>query len=67
MRIEEIIRAEHGRILTTPTNPVTWLVSTAPHKAIDRLRRRARTCCRAWVVSPTRLEPVSPRPAVRAH
>src|SRR5499426_4348982 len=25
-----------------PGNPVTWLVSTARHKAIDRLRRRAR-------------------------
>ena len=73
MRIEEIFRAEHGRILATlirllgdidvaeealqeafaaaleqwpaagpPANPVTWLVSTARHKAIDRLRRRAR-------------------------
>ena len=26
----------------TPGNPVAWLVSTARHKAIDRLRRRAR-------------------------
>jgi RNA polymerase sigma-70 factor, ECF subfamily len=26
----------------TPTNPAGWLVSTARHKAIDRLRRRAR-------------------------
>src|SRR5881296_1607178 len=73
MRIEEVFRTEHGRILATlirllgdidvaeealqeafaaaleqwpvagpPTNPVTWLVSTARHKAIDRLRRRAR-------------------------
>jgi RNA polymerase sigma-70 factor, ECF subfamily len=73
MRIEEIFRAEHGRILATlirllgdfdvaeealqeafataleqwpaagtPTNPASWLVSTARHKAIDRLRRRAR-------------------------
>jgi len=73
MRIEEIFRAEHGRILATlirllgdidvaeealqeafaaaleqwpaagtPANPVTWLVSTGRHKAIDRLRRRAR-------------------------
>jgi RNA polymerase sigma-70 factor, ECF subfamily len=73
MRIEEIFRAEHGRILatlirllgdfdvaeealqeafataleqwpatSTPTNPASWLVSTARHKAIDRLRRRAR-------------------------
>jgi RNA polymerase sigma-70 factor (ECF subfamily) len=73
MRIEDIFRAEHGRILATlirllgdfdaaeealqeafataleqwpgagtPTNPVAWLVSTARHKAIDRLRRRAR-------------------------
>jgi RNA polymerase sigma-70 factor (ECF subfamily) len=73
MRIEEIFRAEHGRILATlirllgdidvaeeglqealaaaleqwpvagpPTNPVAWLVSTARHKAIDRLRRHAR-------------------------
>src|SRR5215831_1829705 len=73
MRIEEIFRAEHGRILATlirllgdfdtaeeglqeafasaleqwpatgtPANPVAWLVSTARHKAIDRLRRRAR-------------------------
>ena len=72
MRIEEIFRAEHGRILATlirllgdidvaeealqeafataleqwpvagsPTNPASWLVSTARHKAIDRLRRRA--------------------------
>jgi len=74
MRIEEIFRAEHGRILATlirllgdidvaeealqeafaaalelwpaaagtPANPVAWLVSTGRHKAIDRLRRRAR-------------------------
>jgi RNA polymerase sigma-70 factor (ECF subfamily) len=73
MRIGEIFRAEHGRILATlirllgdidvaeealqeafataleqwavagpPTNPASWLVSTARHKAIDRLRRRAR-------------------------
>src|SRR5712692_601884 len=26
----------------TPANPVAWLVSTGRHKAIDRLRRRAR-------------------------
>src|SRR6266849_858115 len=25
-----------------PANPVSWLVSTGRHKAIDRLRRRAR-------------------------
>jgi RNA polymerase sigma-70 factor, ECF subfamily len=73
MGVEEIFRAEHGRILATmirllgdidlaedalqeafavaleqwpvtgpPANPVTWLVSTGRHKAIDRLRRRAR-------------------------
>jgi RNA polymerase sigma-70 factor, ECF subfamily len=73
MRIEEIFRTEHGRILATlirllgdfdvaeealqeafataleqwpstglPSNPVPWLVSTARHKAIDRLRRQAR-------------------------
>ena len=73
MRIEEIFRAEHGRILATlirvlgdfdvaeealqeafevaleqwpaagmPDNPVAWLIGTARHKAIDRLRRRAR-------------------------
>jgi RNA polymerase sigma-70 factor (ECF subfamily) len=73
MGIEEIFRAEHGRILATlirllgdfdmaeealqeafaaaleqwpaagtPANPVAWLVSTGRHKAIDRLRRRAR-------------------------
>ncbi len=73
MGIEEIFRAEHGRILATlirvlgdfdvaeealqeafeaaleqwpgagvPANPVAWLISTARHKAIDRLRRRAR-------------------------
>ncbi len=73
MRIEEIFRAEHGRILATlirvlgdidvaeeamqeafgaaleqwpvagtPTSPVPWLVSTGRHKAIDRLRQRAR-------------------------
>jgi RNA polymerase sigma-70 factor (ECF subfamily) len=73
MRVEEIFRNEHGRILATlirllgdfdvaedglqdavavaleqwptagtPANPVAWLVSTARHKAIDRLRRRAR-------------------------
>ena len=73
MRLEEIFRAEHGRILATlirllgdfdvaeealqeafataieqwpgagtPANPVAWLVSTARHKAIDGLRRRAR-------------------------
>src|SRR5262245_55344811 len=72
MRIEEIFRAEHGRIMATlirllgdfdaaeealqeayaaaleqwpaagpPTNPIGWLVSTARHKAIDGLRRRA--------------------------
>jgi len=73
MRIDEIFRAEHGRILATlirllgdidaseealqeafaaaleqwpaagtPANPAAWLVSTGRHKAIDRLRRRAR-------------------------
>jgi RNA polymerase sigma-70 factor (ECF subfamily) len=73
MGIEEIFRAEHGRILATlirllgdidvaeeglqeafataleqwpvagtPANPVAWLVSTARHKAIDRLRRQVR-------------------------
>jgi RNA polymerase sigma-70 factor (ECF subfamily) len=73
MHLEEIFRAEHGRILATlirllgdidaaeealqeafaaaleqwpgagpPANPAAWLVSTARHKAIDRLRRRAR-------------------------
>src|SRR5207244_1263635 len=73
MRIEEIFRAEHGRILATlirvlgdfdvaekalqeafevaleqwpaagmPDNPVAWLIGTARHKAVDRLRRRAR-------------------------
>src|SRR5229473_2784638 len=72
MRIEEIFRAEHGRILATlirvlgdfdvaeealqeafeaaleqwpaaglPDNPVAWLIGTARHKAIDRIRRRA--------------------------
>jgi RNA polymerase sigma-70 factor (ECF subfamily) len=72
MRIDEIFRAEYGRILATlirllgdfdvaeealqeafaaalegwpvagmPVNPVAWLVGTARHKAIDRLRRRA--------------------------
>lgn len=72
MRIEEIFRAEHGRILATlirllgdidaaeealqeafatalehwpaagtPANPVSWLISTGRHRAIDRLRRRA--------------------------
>jgi RNA polymerase sigma-70 factor (ECF subfamily) len=73
MRIEEIFRAEHGRIPATlirvlvdfdvaedalqeafaaaleqwpvggtPANPVAWLVATARHKAIDRLRRQVR-------------------------
>jgi RNA polymerase sigma-70 factor (ECF subfamily) len=73
MRVEDIFRAEHGRILATlvrllgdidaaeealqeafavaleqwpvegaPANPVSWLVSTGRHKAIDRLRRRSR-------------------------
>jgi RNA polymerase sigma-70 factor (ECF subfamily) len=73
MGIEEIFRAEHGRILATlirllgdidvaeealqeafaaaleqwpvagtPADPVSWLISTGQHKAIDRLRRRAR-------------------------
>src|SRR5260370_3094538 len=72
MRIDEVLRAEEGRILATvsrlvgefdvaeealkeafaaaleqwpaagtPANPVAWLVGTARHKAIDRLRRRA--------------------------
>jgi RNA polymerase sigma-70 factor, ECF subfamily len=72
MRIDDIFRAEHGRILATlirrlgdidtaedalqeafeaaleqwpregtPASPVSWLVSTARHKAIDRLRRNA--------------------------
>ena len=72
MRIEEVFRADYGRILATlirllgdfdaaeeslaeafaagleqwpangaPANPAAWLVSTARHKAIDRLRRRA--------------------------
>src|SRR5438128_8096129 len=74
MRIEEIFRTEHGRILATlirvlgdfdvaedalqeafaaaleqwsaaatPANPVAWLIGTARHKAIDRLRLRRRT------------------------
>ncbi len=73
MRVEEVFRAEYGRILATlirllgdfdvaeealqdavavaveqwpvagtPANPASWLVSTARHKAIDRIRRRAR-------------------------
>jgi len=73
MHIEEIFRAEYGRILATlirllgdfdvaeeavseafataleqwpeagtPANPAAWLISTGRHKAIDRLRRRAR-------------------------
>jgi RNA polymerase sigma-70 factor (ECF subfamily) len=73
MRVEDVFRTEHGRILATlirllgdidaaeealqdafeaaleqwsaagtPANPVGWLVSTGRHKAIDRLRRRAR-------------------------
>src|SRR5215468_9510385 len=72
LRIEEIFRAEHGRILATlirllgdfdaaeealqeavatalekwptegtPGNPASWLISTARHKAIDGMRRRA--------------------------
>jgi RNA polymerase sigma-70 factor, ECF subfamily len=72
MDVEQIFRAEHGRILATlirvlgdfdvaeealqqaleaaleqwpragvPANPVAWLISTARHKAIDRLRRRS--------------------------
>jgi RNA polymerase sigma-70 factor, ECF subfamily len=72
MRIEEVFRAEHGRILATlirllgdfdaaeealqeayataleqwtaagpPANPASWLISTARHKAIDQIRRRA--------------------------
>jgi RNA polymerase sigma-70 factor, ECF subfamily len=71
-RLEEIFRAEHGRILATlirllgdfdaaeealqeavttalerwpaagmPANPASWLISTARHKAIDQMRRRA--------------------------
>jgi RNA polymerase sigma-70 factor, ECF subfamily len=71
-RLEEIFRAEHGRILATlirllgdfdaaeealqeavataleqwpaegtPGNPASWLISTARHKAIDGMRRRA--------------------------
>ena len=70
--VEEVYRAEHGRILATlirllgdfdaaeealqealttaveqwpatgtPANPASWLISTARHKAIDRIRRRA--------------------------
>ena len=73
MPLEEIQRAEHGRILATlirlvgdfdvaedalqdayalalqrwpvdgePASPRAWLVGTARHKAIDRLRRQAR-------------------------
>lgn len=69
--VEEIFRAEHGRILATlirllgdfdaaeealqeafaaalerwpatgrPANPAAWLIGTARHKAIDRLRRQ---------------------------
>ena len=72
VRLEEIFRAEHGRILATlirllgdfdaaeealqeavataleqwpqqgtPGNPASWLISTARHKAIDGMRRRA--------------------------
>jgi RNA polymerase sigma-70 factor, ECF subfamily len=72
VRLEEIFRAEHGRILATlirllgdfdaaeealqeavataleqwpqqgtPANPASWLISTARHKAIDGMRRRA--------------------------
>ena len=72
LRLEEIFRAEHGRILATlirllgdfdaaeealqeavataleqwpqqgtPGNPASWLISTARHKAIDGMRRRA--------------------------
>ncbi|HKZ03861.1 MAG TPA: sigma-70 family RNA polymerase sigma factor, partial [Methylomirabilota bacterium] len=71
-RLEQIFRAEHGRILATlirllgdfdaaeealqeavatalekwpdegmPGNPASWLISTARHKAIDGMRRRA--------------------------
>jgi RNA polymerase sigma-70 factor (ECF subfamily) len=73
MRIEDVFRSDHGRILATlirllgdfdaaeealqeafeaaleqwpvagpPANPVSWLVSTGRHKAIDRRRRRSR-------------------------
>jgi RNA polymerase sigma-70 factor (ECF subfamily) len=72
MHVEQVFRADRGRILATlirvlgdfdlaedalqeafataleqwpsggaPANPVGWIVSTARHKAIDRLRRRA--------------------------
>ena len=33
---------EQWPVAGTPANPVAWLVSTGRHKAIDRLRRRAR-------------------------
>src|SRR5262245_54191109 len=33
---------EQWPVAGTPTHPAAWLVSTARHKAIDRLRRRAR-------------------------
>src|SRR5215813_4097702 len=33
---------EQWPVAGTPGNPAAWLISTARHKAIDRLRRRAR-------------------------
>ncbi len=33
---------EQWPVTGSPTNPVTWLVATGRHKAIDRLRRRTR-------------------------
>ena len=100
MRIEEVFRTEHGRILATlirllgdidvaeealqeafaaaleqwpvagpPTNPVTWLVSTGRHKAIDRLRRRARLAQKqeqiAWHLELSAAEEDAPVPEDR--
>src|SRR3989442_4575257 len=36
-----------------PTNPVAWLIGTARHKAINRLRRRSRLARKEARISPS--------------
>jgi len=41
-----------------PSNPRAWLVSTARHKAIDRIRRNSRFEYRGWGVANAKSEPL---------